>query len=244
MVTCYDYLSAKMISQSDIDAVLVGDSAAMVMHGFRNTVNAGLEMMEFHVNAVARGLAGNLIVADMPFLSHLKGRGPLLEGVDRLMKAGANAVKIEGAGITAKVISYLVKSDVPVMGHLGLTPQSVNKFGGFRIQGKEADQRTRIMEDARILEDAGVFAIVLEMIPADLAGQITRSITVPTIGIGAGNGTSGQILVWHDLLGMNPGFEPRFVRKYLDGASLIKNALNQYNADIKEGSFPSQKESF
>lgn len=244
MVTCYDFLSAKIIACTNIDAVLVGDSAAMVMHGFGTTVNADLEMMKFHVAAVARGLCDKAIIADLPFLAHTKGKKYLMEGVDALMKAGANAIKIEGAGASLKIIQFLVKADVPVMGHLGLTPQSVNKLGGFRICGRDDSQKARLLDDSKRLEDAGVFALVLEMIPAALAAEITASLTIPTIGIGAGNMTSGQILVLHDLLGMNPDFRPRFVKRYMEGDLLMKEALNRYDADVKSLIFPSEKESY
>jgi len=244
MVTCYDYLSAKIIAGTNIDAVLVGDSAAMVMHGFNTTVNADINMMLAHVAAVARGLAGRVMIADLPFLAHTKGKKFLMEGVDAIMKAGANAIKIEGAGATLKTIRYLTEADVPVMGHLGLTPQSVNNLGGFRMCGRDDYQKAKLLDDSKRLEDAGVFSLVLEMIPAALAAEITESLTVPTIGIGAGNMTSGQILVLHDLLGMNPDFRPRFVKRFLEGEPLIREALNRYNAEVKSLVFPSEKESY
>jgi 3-methyl-2-oxobutanoate hydroxymethyltransferase len=244
MVTCYDYLSAKIIACTNIDAVLVGDSAAMVMHGFSTTVNADINMMLAHVAAVARGLPGRVMIADLPFLAHTKGKKFLMEGVDAIMKAGANAIKIEGAGASLKSIRFMTDADVPVMGHLGLTPQSVNKLGGFRIRGRDDSQKAKLLDDSKRLEDAGVFALVLEMIPASLAAEITASLTVPTIGIGAGNMTSGQILVLHDLLGMNPGFRPKFVKRFLDGEALITEALNRYDAEVKSLVFPSEKESY
>jgi len=237
-------LSAKIIGQSNVDAVLVGDSAAMVMHGFGTTVNADLEMMKFHVAAVARGLPDKVIIADFPFLAHAKGKKYLMEGVDELMKAGANAIKIEGAGASLKPVQSLINADIPIMGHLGLTPQSVNKLGGFKIRGRDDQQKAKLLEDSKKLEDAGVFALVLEMIPSDLAAEITASLTIPTIGIGAGNMTSGQVLVLHDLIGMNPGFNPKFVKRYMDCAGLIKEALNFYDADVKSLDFPSKKESY
>lgn len=244
MVTCYDFLSARIISQTPIDAVLVGDSAAMVMHGHRTTVNAEIGMMTYHVSAVARGLSGKILIADLPFLEHTKGIRVLMESVDALMKAGANGIKIEGANLSLESIRHLIRADVPVMGHLGLTPQSVNKLGGFKVQGRENGQGIRIKDEAKLLEEAGVFAIVLEMVPADLAGEITENISIPTIGIGAGSRTSGQILVLHDLLGLNLDFNPRFVRHYLEGAKLIQNALVKYDTDIKSREFPSESESY
>jgi 3-methyl-2-oxobutanoate hydroxymethyltransferase len=222
----------------------VGDSAAMVMHGFNTTVNADINMMLAHVAAVSRGITGRVMIADFPFLAHTKGKKFLMEGIDVIMKAGANAIKIEGADASLKPIRFLTDADIPVMGHLGLTPQSVNKFGGFRIRGRDDNQKAKLIDDSRRLEDAGVFALVLEMIPSALAAEITASLTIPTIGIGAGNMTSGQILVYHDLLGMNPGFHPRFVKRYLDGETLIREALNRYDTEVKSLVFPSEKESY
>lgn len=244
VVTCYDFWSAKIIDQSNIDAVLVGDSASMVMHGFDSTTNANLEMMEFHVASVKRGIKNKFIIADLPFLAHRKGKKWLMNGVDKLIKAGANAVKIEGAGDSLKMISHVVNSGVPVMGHIGLTPQSVNQLGGFIVQGKEEVSSEKLINDARDLEKAGVFAIVLELVPEKLAEEITASINIPTIGIGAGNKTSGQVLVLQDLLGMDAEFNPKFLRKYLDGFSLISDALNKYDEDVKASTFPSKAESY
>ena len=244
MVTCYDYLSANIVSDTDIDLVLVGDSAAMVVHGHETTLPATVEMMEAHVSAVSRGLTGKPLIADMPFLAHRKGFDLTMDAVDRLMKAGGNAVKIEGAGDSIKVIEHIVKSGVPVMGHLGMTPQSVNQFGGWKVQGKKEQGADKIILDAKALENAGVFSIVLEMIPSKLAKTITKNINIPTIGIGAGPHTSGQVLVYHDVLGLNPGFRPKFLRTYLNGYEIIKNALNHYSSEVKNGSFPSKNESF
>jgi len=244
MITCYDYWSAKIIDESDIDAVLVGDSVAMVMHGFETTVNADVEMMVFHTAAVRRGLKNKFLVTDLPFLAHKKGRDFLVDSVDKLFKAGAQAVKIEGAGDNLPDIEYLVKSGIPVMGHLGLTPQSVHQLSGFKLQGKTDVKAERIFEDAKLLEQAGCFSIVLEMVPAELAKKITDEINIPTIGIGAGKFTSGQILVLHDLLGMSNTFSPKFLRKYLDGYNVLQTALNQYSIDVVNNIFPSEKESF
>ncbi|MCF8240538.1 MAG: 3-methyl-2-oxobutanoate hydroxymethyltransferase [Melioribacteraceae bacterium] len=244
VVTCYDYWSAKILDKTNIDAVLVGDSAAMVMHGYETTVNADIEMMAFHINAVKRGIKNKLIIGDMPFLAHKKGIDQLVENVDTIMKAGANAVKIEGADGNLESIEYLVKSGVPVMGHLGLTPQSVNQLGGFKLQGKENGAAQKIINDAKLLEEAGCFSVVLELVPAELARNITEIISIPTIGIGAGPHTSGQVLVLHDLLGMDDEFKPKFLRKYLNGFQLIKDAVNQYDDDVKNSKFPNGKESY
>jgi 3-methyl-2-oxobutanoate hydroxymethyltransferase len=244
LVTCYDYWSAKIINETDIDAVLVGDSAAMVMHGFESTVNAEIEMMSYHLSSVKRGLKNKLLIVDLPFLVHRKSEHHLTDAVDRFMKLGANAVKIEGAGSNLKIINHIVESGIPVMGHIGLTPQSINSIGGFLVQGKDDEASKRLIDEAKSLEDAGCFSIVLELIPAQLAKDITESLSIPTIGIGAGTYTSGQILVLQDLLGVNKEFNPKFLRKYLNGFELIRNSLNKYNSDVKNKHFPNELESF
>lgn len=243
LVTCYDYWSACIIDETKIDAVLVGDSAAMVMHGFDTTINAEVDMMNYHIASVKRG-TNKFLIADFPFLAHKKGRKYAIEVVDKFLKSGANAVKIEGAGRTTELIKYIVDSGIPVMGHLGLTPQSVNIFGGFLLQGKKDESAKRLIDDAKALEQAGCFSVVLELIPAQLSKEITHTLTIPTIGIGAGVFTSGQVLVLQDLLGLNKNFHPKFLRKYLNGFDLIKEALNKYDEDVKQKLFPSEKESF
>lgn len=244
VVTCYDYWSAQIISETEIDAVLVGDSAAMVMHGFESTVNAEVEMMRYHVAAVKRGLKNKFLIADLPFLTHRKGIHHLMNSIDAVMKAGAQAVKIEGADGQLDAIEYVIKSGVPVMGHLGLTPQSFHQLGGFKLQGANLESAKKIEEEAKQLEDAGVFSLVLEMVPAELAGKITEELSVPIIGIGAGLYTDGQVLVLQDLLGMTKNFEPKFLRKYMDGFVLVKDALDRYHADVKTKKFPAVKESY
>lgn len=244
IVTCYDYWSALIINDSGIDAVLVGDSAAMVMHGFETTVNAEVELMSYHLAAVKRGLKEKIIVADMPFLAHRKGAQYTMETVDKFAKLGANAVKIEGAGSNIKTIKHIVDSGIPVMGHLGLTPQSINSLGGYLLQGKNGETAKQLINDAKALEDAGCFSIVLELIPAQLAKETTESIRIPTIGIGAGSFTSGQVLVLHDLLGLSKSFNPKFLRKYFNGYDLIKDALIHYDQDVKSKTFPNEKESY
>jgi len=244
MITCYDYWSAKIIDESEIDAVLVGDSVAMVMHGFETTVNADVEMMAFHTAAVKRGLHNKFLVTDLPFLAHKKGIEFLVKSVDRIFKSGAQAIKIEGAGDNLKDIEFLVKSGIPVMGHLGLTPQSVHQLSGFKLQGKSDNKAEQILEDAKKLEQAGCFSIVLEMIPQKLAKEITDEIDIPTIGIGAGKFTSGQILVLQDLLGMSNTFSPKFLRKYLNGYDVLQSAINKYSNDVRDNIFPSNDESY
>jgi 3-methyl-2-oxobutanoate hydroxymethyltransferase len=244
VVTCYDYWSAKIISETEIDAVLVGDSASMVMHGFETTTSANLDMITSHVLAVSKGLQNKLLIADLPFLAHRKGLKELMEGVDTLIKAGAQAVKIEGAGDNTELIKHVVDSGVPVMGHIGLTPQSIHKFGGFKVQGKDHNGANGLLDAARDLEQAGCFSIVLELVPAAVGKEITENISIPTIGIGAGEDTSGQVLVLQDLLGVDDDFNPKFLRKYLNGFELIKTALNNYDYDVKHKQFPSEKESY
>jgi 3-methyl-2-oxobutanoate hydroxymethyltransferase len=244
VATCYDYWSAKILNDSEIDAVLVGDSTAMVMHGFDTTINAELEMMCYHTAAVKRGLKNKFLIADLPFLAHRKGEKYFTEAVDKLMKAGAQAVKIEGAEGTIDMIRNIISAGVPVMGHLGLTPQSVNQFGGFKLQGNNDAASKQILNDALLLQTAGCFSIVLEMVPAILAKKITEELFIPTIGIGAGGYTSGQVLVLQDLLGVSQDFNPKFLRKYLNGYDLIKEAVNNYNSDVKENKYPSEKESY
>ena len=244
VITCYDYWSAKIISETSIDSVLVGDSVSMVMHGFDSTVSADLQMMQSHVAAVRRGLNNKLIIADMPFLAHRRGMRELMNGVDTLIKAGAHAVKIEGANGQLKAIKHVAESGVPVMGHLGLTPQSINQLGGYKVQGKTSDKAEALISDAKALEDAGCFAIVLELVPAELAKRITEELTIPTIGIGAGKFTSGQVLVLQDMLGMNKEFKPKFLRTFMDGYDLIKAALNSYDENVKSSAFPNNQESF
>jgi len=245
MVTCYDAWSARLIADSPIDAVLVGDSAAMVMHGHESTVHARLELMAAHTAAAARGLAGQtFLVGDLPFPLHRLGKERALEASDVLMKAGAQAVKLEGFRGHEDVVVHLVESGVPVMGHLGLTPQSVHQMGGYRVQARDDAAAEQLLADARGLEQAGAFALVLECIPAPLAARVTEALAIPTIGIGSGVQCDGQVLVLQDLLGLNDGFKPKFLRTYLDGADLVKDALRRYSEYVKSAAFPAREESF
>ena len=244
MVTSYDCWSARLIEESPIDCILVGDSAAMVMHGGTNTLGATLEMMVSHVRAVRSGAPRKLLIADMPFLSHRKGIPAAMEAVEALCRAGAQAVKLEGADGHLDVVRHIVESGVPVMGHLGLTPQSLHSLGGHKVQGREEGAGRKLLHQAKALEAAGCFGVVLECIPEDLAHQITDSLNLPTIGIGSGGGTSGQVMVLQDLLGLNNGFQPVFVRKYLEGADLIGGALETFARDVSEGSYPTLDESY
>jgi len=244
MVTCYDYTMARICAESEVDMLLVGDSAAMVMHGHANTLPIGVNEMATHVAAVKRGAPDKFIVADLPFLAVRKGLPAAMEAVEAVMKAGAEAVKLEGIRGQQALVSHIVESGVPVMGHLGLTPQSVNQLGGFRVQGRSENERRRLRREARACQDAGCFALVLECVPEDLAADITQALEIVTIGIGAGDRTDGQVLVLHDLLGLITGFKPKFVRNYLDGHGLVLKALNHYAADVRSGAFPAPEERY
>jgi len=244
MLTCYDYTFAQILNSTDIDCLLVGDSLAMVMHGYPTTLNASIEMMALHTAAVAKGAPQKLIVGDLPFLSYRKSLSENMNCVEQITKAGAQAVKLEGASGNIEFIRHCVDSGVPVMGHLGLTPQSIHQLGGFKVQGRDEKARKIIIEQALQLQDAGCFSLVLECVPSELAKQITQQLHIPTIGIGAGVDCDGQVLVLQDMLGMNQGFSPKFLRKYFSGAEELKKAFNQYHQDVVSGQFPNPKESY
>jgi 3-methyl-2-oxobutanoate hydroxymethyltransferase len=244
VLTCYDFGFAQILNESTIDALLVGDSSAMVMHGFPNTLNATLEMMELQTAAVVRGAPKKLVIADLPFMSYRKDLKTNIEAVERLMKAGGQAVKLEGSDGNLELVRHLVDSGVPVMGHLGLTPQSVHQLGGYKVQGREKTAQDRIRKQALDLQEAGCFSIVLECVPSTLAQTITRELEVPTIGIGAGTDVDGQVLVLHDLLGFQKEFKPKFVRRYFDAHTAFKNIFDQFNSDVKEHTFPKPEEAY
>lgn len=244
LVTAYDAWSARLVAASDVDAMLVGDSAAMVIHGHDTTLPATVDMMVTHTRAVARAAGGKLVIADMPFLSYRKGIAAAMDAVGALMSAGAQAVKLEGVDGHDRVIRHIVLSGVPVMGHVGLTPQSVRQFGGFRVQGRDGDGASRLLRQAHRLEDLGCFSVVFECVPSALASRATAELAIPTIGIGAGSGTDGQVLVLQDLWGVDPAPSPRFVRRYVDGARLLTDALNRFDGDVKEARFPGPEESY
>ncbi|MGZ5279457.1 MAG: 3-methyl-2-oxobutanoate hydroxymethyltransferase [Pseudobdellovibrionaceae bacterium] len=244
MLTCYDYTFARIVSDSEIDVLLVGDSLAMVMHGHATTLNATVNLMALHTAAVARGASNKFIVGDLPFLSFRKDLGSNMTAIGKVMRAGANAVKLEGAKGNLDLVRHTVDSGVPVMGHLGLTPQSVNQLGGFKVQGKDKKDHEEILKDALALEKAGCFSLVLECVPADLALEVSKALKIPTIGIGAGVGCDGQVLVLQDMLGMNKEFHPKFLRTYFKGFEDLKNAFNQYHRDVVTEKFPSKEESY
>jgi 3-methyl-2-oxobutanoate hydroxymethyltransferase len=244
-LTAYDFLFASILDEADIEIVLVGDSGAMVFAGHDTTLPITLDEMIYHTRAVRRGVKRALLVTDMPFLSYQISPEEALRNAGRCLKeGGAEAVKLEGGERVVESIRRMVDSGIPVMGHLGLTPQSVNAFGGYGLQGANAKAAERLLTDAKLLEQAGVFSIVLEKIPAQLAKQISESISVPTIGIASGPHCDGQVLVTHDMLGLYEKFRLKFVRRYAEVGATIREAAQSYARDVKSGSFPSADESY
>jgi 3-methyl-2-oxobutanoate hydroxymethyltransferase len=244
-LTAYDWLLASLLDASGIDIILVGDSAAMVFAGHDTTLPMTMDQMLYHTRAVTRGVKRALVIADMPFLSFQVTPKQAIENAGRFLQKGrAGGVKIEGGEPMAETIRKITDIGMPVMGHLGLTPQSIQSFGGYRLRGKTEGEAETIRKDAKILEQAGVFAIVLEKIPASLAGEITKSISIPTIGIGAGPDCDGQILVTPDMLGLFESFKPKFVRQYANLAGTIRSAASGFMKDVKSGAYPSKEESF
>ena len=245
MLTAYDALMGQILDQSGVDIILVGDSAGMVMGGNKNTLSVTMEEMLMYTKSVHRGVKRALLVADMPFMSYQKSKESAIANAGRfLQEAGAEAVKIEGGQGVSELIATLVNYGIPVMGHIGLTPQSVHQFGGYGVRGNDKKVAEQLVSDAKTLEEAGVFSLVLEKLPAELARKISEMITIPTIGIGSGIGCDGQVLVSHDMLGMYDKFQPKFVRRYAELKSAIENAFNSYVLDVKEKKFPSADESY
>lgn len=245
MLTAYDYSTAKLMDEAGVNAILVGDSLGMVILGYTDTISVTMEDMIHHSKAVAKGCEHALVVTDMPFMSYQTSVYDAVVNAGRLMKEGrAGAIKLEGGSEVLPQVEAIVKASIPVMGHLGLTPQSVNAFGGFKVQGKDEEAAKRLVEDAIALEQAGVFAIVLECIPEALAKMITDRISIPTIGIGAGPGCDGQVLVYQDMLGMYSELLPKFVKKFGDIGEEMKKAFTQYMIEVKEGTFPAKEHCF
>ena len=245
MLTAYDYPMARIIDQVGVDIILVGDSLANVVLGYSNTLPVTMEEMLHHTRAVARGCQQALLVADMPYLSYHIDTKETIRNAGRFVKeSGAEAVKVEGGKKRREVISRILDLEIPVMGHIGLTPQSIHQMGGYRVQGNTLEQSTALMEEARLLEETGVFSIVLEGIPEEVAQIITQQVSVPTIGIGAGRFCDGQVLVVHDMLGFFEEFKPKFVRRYANLHQEIKGAVKQFLSDVREGGFPSEGESY
>lgn len=242
MVTCYDYAQASTISKTPIDSVLVGDSVAMTVHGHPNTVLATMDMMVLHTAAVARGLKQQFLIVDLPFLGYRISRSNTMRNVQQLFQAGAQAVKLEGGDdYIYSMIEHLVTAGIPVMGHIGLTPQYVHQFGGYFTQGKSKEQAELLSHQAQRLEQAGVFALVLECIPRTLAKTITTQLHIPTIGIGAGPDTDGQILVWHDFLGLQTSFQPRFIKQFAQAEQVFLDGIKAYINEVQTGVFPSDE---
>jgi 3-methyl-2-oxobutanoate hydroxymethyltransferase len=244
MLTAYDATFARLIDDAGIDCILVGDSLGMVIKGEKQTLNVSIDEMAYHVAAVARGATRAHIIADLPFLTYHASVDAAVLHAGRLLQAGAHAVKLEGGKAMVPVVRRLVELGIPVMGHVGLLPQSVHALGGFVVQGKDEVSKARILDDAKALEAAGAYAIVLEGIPAGLAKTITTALRIPTIGIGAGNVCDGQVLVLYDLLGMNRVFTPRFVKKYVDGGQVMVDAFRAYADDVRSGAFPGDEHTY
>ena len=246
MLTCYDYSSARILDCAGIPMILVGDSLGMVMHGGDSTLGVTLDMMIHHCRAVAAGTKNAMIVIDLPFATYSSSDLPLsLRSAARAIgEGGAHAVKVEGGRRMAPVVGTLVASGIPVMGHIGLTPQSIHMIGGFRVQGRSKEAARRLTAAAHALEDAGAFAIVLELVPAPLAEEISRQLTIPTIGIGAGVGCDGQVQVFHDIMGLYSDFMPKHAKRYADLATTIKKAARDYVDDVRESRFPGPEHAF
>jgi 3-methyl-2-oxobutanoate hydroxymethyltransferase len=244
-LTAYDYLTARLLDQAGVDLILVGDSLGMVFQGHETTLPVMLDDMIYHAKAVVRGVDRAMVIVDMPFMSYQANDEEGFRNAGRIMKeTGAGGVKFEGGERISDLVHMTVRAGIPVLGHLGLTPQSIHQFGGFTPRGITPEEAKRILKDAKILEEAGAFGIVLEKIPAKLAAKVTRSVGIPTIGIGAGAHCDGQVLVVSDMLGLNEDFHPRFVRHYAKLAETIRQGVNRYVKDVKEGKFPTQSESY
>ena len=245
MLTSYDYSTAGLVDQAGLDMILVGDSLGMVVLGYENTLSVTMDDMVHHTRAVVRGTKNAMVVADMPFLSYHVSTKEAVRNAGRfIQEGGAQAVKLEGGVERVEAVKAILDAQIPVMGHIGLTPQSVNQFGGFKVQGKDLETARKLLRDAQALDKAGVFSIVLECVPSALAKKITEEVSVPTIGIGAGPDCDGQVLVINDMLGMFSGFVPKFVKKYVDLQPLIMEALKAYKKEVEEGSFPGPEHGF
>ncbi|MDR1663212.1 MAG: 3-methyl-2-oxobutanoate hydroxymethyltransferase [Endomicrobium sp.] len=245
MLTCYDYVMAKLISHQDIDMLLVGDSLGNVKLGYENTLPVTIEDMIYHTKSVKRGNVGALLVTDMPFMSYESNIEEAVKNAGRIIKeGGAEAVKIEGGLEIEEQVKAIVNAKIPVIGHLGLTPQAINKFGGFKVQGRTQEAYDKLISDAKAIENAGAFAITLEAIPEHLAKEVTEILNIPTIGIGAGRYCDGQVLVIDDMIGMFDDFTPKFVKKYANVSKIIRNAVREYIGEVKEGKFPKEENTY
>ena len=245
MLTAYDFSLARIVDGAGIDVILVGDSASNVMAGHETTLPITIEQMIYHAQSVVKAVKRALVVVDLPFGSYQGDSKNALESSIRIMKeSGAHAVKLEGGKEVSESVERIISAGIPVMGHLGLTPQSIYKFGTYSVRAEEKDEATKLLNDAKILEETGCFAVILEKIPASLAKDVTQLISIPTIGIGAGMHTDGQVLVLHDMLGITKNFNPRFLRRYLDLSSEISDAVKRYIGDVRSGDFPNENEQY
>ncbi len=245
MLTAYDYTTACIEDECGVNSILVGDSLGMVMLGYENTLPVTMEDMIHHTKAVTRGAKNAFVVGDMPFMSYQTSVYDAVVNAGRLVKeGGAQAVKLEGGAAVCEQIKAIVDSSIPVVGHLGLTPQSVNAFGGFKVQGKDYDRASQIVEDAERIQQAGACAIVLECVPARLASLISKRLVIPTIGIGAGDGCDGQVLVYQDMLGLTTGHTPKFAKKFVDAGALLREGFSEYVSQVQKGEFPSDEHTF
>lgn len=245
MLTAYDFTTAKMVDAGGVEAILVGDSASNVMAGHETTLPITLDQMIYHAQSVVRGVEKALVIVDLPFGTYQSDPQKALDSAVRIMKeSGAHAIKLEGGKEIEESIRRIVNAGIPVMGHLGLTPQSIYQFGTYKVRAKEDAEAQKLIADAKLLEELGAFSVVLEKIPASLAQKVTENISIPTIGIGAGPHCDGQVLVYHDMVGMNKGFSPKFLRRYLDLYEEITGAVSQYVKDVKSIEFPNDKESY
>ncbi len=245
VITAYDYSMAKLADSCDIDAILVGDSLGMVCLGYKDTLRVTMEDMIHHSKAASRGTKHALLITDMPFMSYHVSVEEAVRNAGRLVQEGcAEAIKLEGGSDVIPHVKAIVKAQIPVMGHLGLTPQSVNIFGGFKVQGRQLEAAKKLIDDAKRLEDAGAFSITLECVPAELTKKITEAVSIPTIGIGAGSFCDGQVLVYHDVLGMFSEFRPKFVKVYADSGESIMTGIKKYAKEVRSGAFPTQEHTF
>jgi 3-methyl-2-oxobutanoate hydroxymethyltransferase len=245
MLTCYDALFARLLEAADIDILLVGDSLNEVLAGRRSTLSATLDQMIYHAASVRRGADRTPIVVDMPFLSYQVSVEEAIRNAGRVLaETDCHAIKLEGGAAMADTVRALVDRGIPVMGHLGLTPQAINTLGGYRVQGRDAPAAKQLMDDALSLQEAGAGALVLELVPRELAAELSRTLTIPTIGIGAGNGCDGQVLVLHDMLGLNDSFSPKFLKRYAELAGIVREAASRYADEVRSGAYPGDAHSF
>ncbi|MGC2063031.1 MAG: 3-methyl-2-oxobutanoate hydroxymethyltransferase [Thermodesulfovibrionales bacterium] len=245
MLTAYDFPFAQLVDEAEIDCILVGDSLGMVVQGLENTLPVTMDEMIYHTRLVTRAVKNAMVIGDMPFMSYHTGIDDAVRNAGRFLKdAGASAIKLEGGAEVADQIRAMTRSDIPVMAHIGLTPQSIHRMGGYKVQGKTSEAARKLLEEAHIAEDAGAFAVLIEAVPLDVAEKITAELTVPTIGIGAGPHCDGQVLVLHDVLGIFDRFVPKFVKRYANLKAEAIKAVRQYKNEVETGVFPSEKESF